>query len=99
MAPHGFESRVEDEAERKTEADQTRDANELRDELPGVAVKKASDRTGYAVPGAGVVALPIGKWADGDDAPDAVGSMHGDRVHDVVQLRDALNFCKPKAKA
>ena len=73
------------------EAEQRRDANQLRDQLAGVAVEQAGHRAGHAVPGAAVVALAVGEEPDGDDAPDAVGAVHRDRADRVVQLQHALD--------
>src|SRR5581483_2556989 len=61
VAPERLDEHVEHETEAEDEADERRDANQLRDELPRIAVEQTGDRPRHAVPGAGVVALAVGK--------------------------------------
>src|SRR5581483_9983611 len=66
-----LDDRIEDVREREDHADERADTDQLRDELPGVAVEESGDRAVDAVPAAAVIASPVGEEADAQHAPEA----------------------------
>ena len=59
-----LDRQVYEHADREHNADQCRDAHQLRDKLAGVAVEQARDVARHAVPASAVVARSIGKQPD-----------------------------------
>src|SRR5581483_7166492 len=80
----------EDDGHDAAEHDQHHDVGELGPQLAGVAVEDALHACrGTAVPPAAVGT--VGEQADGEQAPQAVGAVHGDGTDRVVDLGHPLD--------
>src|SRR5437762_9592694 len=90
LADEDVDDDVEHVREREGHADQRAHADELRQELPRVAVEEARDGAVDAVPAAAVVARPVGEEAHAEDAPEAASPGYRGRAHGVVDLHHAL---------
>src|SRR5919108_5984700 len=75
-----FDGQSEYEAEREHETDQRRNADELRDQLSGIAIEQSGHRSVHAIPRTRVVAPAVGEEADRNDAPQSVGTVDRDRA-------------------
>ena len=91
LSKDDVENPVQHKAEGEDEADQRRDANDLRHQLAGISIEQSGYGAGNAVPGAAIVAGAVGKQTDGEHAPQAAGAVHRDGADWIVDFEEVLN--------